>query len=155
MDQEQEPRSTSGVCPRKGTAHTAVRLENPHTERLAVAHGERTIVAVAPSDAAHIGPGLEQRRQAQAGVRGHVRLHTCAVVAGAHIGTLAEPGSDRDLPGPGRTAEKAQGGMPVGIELVVRIAASPHIQVCGAVACASFVDTLARHMTVHDCARTA
>lgn len=155
MDQEEQPRSTSGVCPRKGTAHTAVHLENPHMERLAVAHGERTIVAVAPSDVAYTGPGLVLRRQAQAGVRGHVRPHTCAVVAGAHTGTSAEPGSDRDLPGAVRTAEKAQGGMPVGIELVVRIAASPHIQVCSAVACASFVDTMARHMTVHDCARTA
>jgi hypothetical protein len=112
VDQEQEPRSTTGVCPRKGTAHTAVRLENQHIQRLVVAHGGHTIAAVAPSGVAHIGPGLEQHRQAQAEVRVHVRPHTCAVVAGAHSGTLAEPGSDRDLPGPVRTAPKAQGGMP-------------------------------------------
>lgn len=155
MDQEEEPRSTSGVYPRKGTAHTAVHLEIQHMRRLLVAHGAHTTVAVAPSDEAHIEPGLEQHRQAQAEVRVHVRPHTCAVVAGARIGTLAEPGSDRDLPEPVRIALKAQGGMAVSIVLLVRIAASPHKQVCSAVACASFVGTSARHMTVHDCARTA
>ena len=152
VEQEQEPRKTSAAGPRKDMARTAVHLENQHMQWLLVAHGEHMVVAVDASGEALIESGLEQDRQAQVGVRVRVRPRTCAVVAGAHIGTSTEPGSDHDLSGLVRTEYAIQGGTLAGMGLVVRTAASPHIQVCNAVACASFVDTMVQYMTVHDCA---